>query len=150
MELIEVWLKWEDRVGWIPTFVTVITLQGVFLSKTRITGLHSGNGIFSIKSKLRIWKHCRMQQKLHHFHKAVRQDVFFLDYNLLLSPMQTYYKRYTCLLKIDLVPFLIILQTKVERTWVFKLHSSPFSLVIQDLPALEAYCDRRANKVIAL
>lgn len=22
MELIKVWIKWEDRVGWIPTFVT--------------------------------------------------------------------------------------------------------------------------------
>lgn len=99
MELFEAWLKWEDRAGWIPTFVTVIILQDVFLSKTRITSLHSRNGIFSIKSKLRIWKHCRMQQKLHHFHKAMRQDDFFLDCNLLLSPMQTCYKRYACLSK---------------------------------------------------
>lgn len=153
MELIEVWLKWEDRVGWIPTFVTVITLHGVlyfFLSKTRITGLHSGNSIFLIKSELKIWKHCRMQQKLHHFHQAVGQDIFFLDCNLLLSLMQTYCKRYACLLKTDLVPVLIITQTKVEWTWVFKFHSSWFSFVNQDMSVLEICWDRRAHTVMVL
>lgn len=122
MELIEVWLKWEDRVGWIPTFVTVITLHGgFFLSKTRITGLHPCNSIFLIKSELKIWKHCRKQQKLHHFHQAMGQNVFSLDCNLLLPPTQTHCKRYACLLKTDSLPGLIILQTRVEWAWVSKL-----------------------------
>lgn len=98
MELIKILLQWEDRMRWIPTFVTLIPLQGGFLSKTRITGLHSGSGIFSFKLKLSesTGQRSKIKQR---FHKAVREDIFSLDGNLLISPMQTYYKRYACLLK---------------------------------------------------
>lgn len=146
MKLIKVWLQWEVRMRWIPTFVTLITLQGGFLSKIRITGLHYGNGIFSFKSKL-VSESTAECSKIKRFHKAEGrhflswwQFAYFSNANILLK---------ICLSSKNLAPFLITLQTKTERPLFWGYTPPGFHSLIQDLSALKAYCDGKANEVVA-